>query len=143
PEQHRDVPVAEPGERRPRTSNGRHRSERSHGALVVADEVEPPQAGAEREPEQRDRAQCGVTGRCAAPIPIATTDSPIATSTTSPCRSTKCAAPIANPLGFRSTGVSHSKTNASVQSAYCAPPPSAPPATTSSAEATLDGVKRG
>ena len=76
------------------------------------------------------------TARPAAPIPPATTDSPIATITTSPWRSTKWAGAIWNALWlsrFPSHGVLHSSSAATVHSTACAVPPRAPPTTTSSA----------
>src|SRR5215217_9325624 len=54
------------------------------------------------------------TGRCDAAMPMAITDSPIATITTRPWRSTKCAGAIAKPRLPLMTGVIHSKTPANV-----------------------------
>ena len=75
-------------------------------------------------------------------MPTATTDSPIAISTTRPCRSTKCAGAIANPVIPRIVGVSHSNRPAAAQRTYCAVPPSAPPATTTSAADMFHGASR-
>ncbi len=76
-----------------------------------------------------------------APIAIATTDSPIATSTTSAWRSTKCLAPSRRLWSAIRYGDAQAAAAVSAHSAYCQPPPSAPPATITSANATLTGKK--
>jgi len=79
-------------------------------------------------------------GSPAAPIPIATIDSPMATITTRPWRSTKCAGPISKPSSLISLGVDHSRTKARVHRTYCAVLPAMPPANTRTAETKLSGA---
>ena len=66
-------------------------------------------------------------------------DSPIAISTTSPWRSTKCAGEIVKPPRI-SRGVIHSSTNAALHSTYCAVPPAIPPISTRPAVTRLYGA---
>ena len=83
------------------------------------------------------------TGSPAAPIPAATTDSPMATMTTSPWRSTKWPGAISKLLWLSrlpTHGVDHSRTAAAVHSTACAVPPSAPPTMTSAALKRLYGA---
>jgi hypothetical protein len=75
------------------------------GAGVVAAEVGPPQAGGQQQ-----------AGRSAAPMPMATIDSPRATITTRPWRSTKWAGAMRKPPVPASMGVSHSHANAAAHS---------------------------
>ena len=76
------------------------------------------------------------TASPAAPMPAATTDSPMATMTTRPWRSTKCAGAISKLLWLSrlpTHGVDHSSSAAAVHSTAWGVPPSAPPTTTSTA----------
>ena len=75
-------------------------------------------------------------------MPTAITDSPIATMTTSPCRSTKWPGAITKPRSPTSRGVTCCSTSASAQSTYCAVPPAMPPARISSAEEPFSGAIR-
>ena len=78
------MPVAECAQRSLRPLELRQRAQRALRALVVAAEVEPPQACAEREADCGHGDERAVEGSCEAPKPMATTDSPIATITTRP-----------------------------------------------------------
>ena len=63
PEQHGQVPVAVPVERGPGPARQRHRGQRPLGTLVVAAaEVEPPEPGAQRQPERRHNDERTVDG---------------------------------------------------------------------------------
>ena len=73
-------------------------------------------------------------------MPTATTDSPIATITTSPCLSTKCAGATSKLVVSWIRGVSHSNAAASAQSTYLAVPPAIPPASTISPVVRLNGA---
>jgi hypothetical protein len=75
-------------------------------------------------------------------MPMATTDSPRATITTSPCRSTKWAGATRNPPIPVTRGVTHSRANAAAHSRYPAVPPATTAARTSRAEARLKGARR-
>ena len=60
---------------------------------------------------------------CEAPIPTATTDSPRATITTSPCRSTKCPILIQPASSGTIAGTTAKIATATTQSTYSAAPP--------------------
>ena len=75
-------------------------------------------------------------------MPTATTDSPIATITTRPWRSTKCAGATSKPPRRFSSDVTHSTANAATHRTYCASPPAMPPARISAAASTLSRATR-
>ena len=84
------VPVAECLEGDPAAAVVGHGGQSPLGSGVVAAEVGPPQAGSQRQAEHGHAGQGQVDrGGPAAPVPMATIDSPRATITTRPWRSTK------------------------------------------------------
>ncbi|MEO3811771.1 hypothetical protein ABGB17_22480 [Sphaerisporangium sp. B11E5] len=86
-------------------------------------------------------SSAGLTAPCA-PMPIATTDSPSATMTSSPCRSTMCAGCSGNPFCPMKYGLTHTSTTAAPHS-RCASAPSVNPAANSSPVAPrLNGTTR-
>ena len=65
-------------------------------------------------------------------MPMATTDSPMATMMTRPWRSTKWPGAMVKPLSSISLGVIQTR-QATAHRTYCAVPPAMPPARTSNA----------
>ena len=141
PEQHRQIAVEEGRERPAGTLSRRHRGEcdSRHARRRLGRSRATRDMRSARDPAGQRMRVAPSTARPDAPTPTATTDSPIATSRTSPCRSTKWAGATSKPCRPRITGRQPLDATAAAQRTYWAVPPAAPPARTRSADTTLSG----
>ncbi len=107
----------------------------------------PPKYSHHRQPVNANPStatptSAGSTGSFAAPIPMATMDSPNAMITTSPCRSTKCPAWMTNPSCPDRYGAITCRQNAADHSTNSAVPPTIPATSTRIADTKLNGASR-